>query len=148
LVYTVSLFVVARSTHWNALTALGKGLIQLAFGLAAAGAVVYKLLHPALPAAEVVSRVGLFSLAGNLTCPWLPLRHRDEDLNVNSVRLCRVAKSQKSTLSHWPSPNQPDPLRQRPLPICAAHIVDVTDRRLCPNLSIEADRSESPDRLT
>jgi Co/Zn/Cd efflux system component len=88
LVYTVSLFVVARSAHWKALTALGKGLIQLAFGLAAAGAVVYKLLHPTLPAAEVVSGVGLFSLAGNLTCAWLLLRHRDEDLNMNSVWLC------------------------------------------------------------
>ena len=34
-----------------------------------------------------------------------------------------------------------------PFVVARRHIVDVTDRRLYPNLSIEADRSGSPDRL-
>jgi len=88
LVYALSLYVVGRNVRWKALSALSKGLIQLAFGLVAAAAVVYKLLHPSIPSATVVEAVGVFSLIGNLACAWLLLRHRYEDLNMHSVWLC------------------------------------------------------------
>jgi Co/Zn/Cd efflux system component len=88
LVYALSLYVVARSVRWKAVSALSKGVIQLGFGLVAAAAVVYKLLHPSIPSATVVGAIGVFSLIGNLACAWLLLRHRHEDLNMNSVWLC------------------------------------------------------------
>jgi Co/Zn/Cd efflux system component len=88
LVYALSLYVVGRSVRWKALSALSKGLIQLAFGLVAGAAVLYKILHPSIPSATVVGAVGVFSLIGNLICAWLLLRHRHEDLNMNSVWLC------------------------------------------------------------
>ena len=88
LVYALSLYVVGRNVRWKAISALSKGLIQLAFGLVAAAAVVYKLAHPSIPSATVVGVVGVFSLIGNLACAWLLLRHRHEDLNMHSVWLC------------------------------------------------------------
>ena len=88
LVYGFSLYVVARSMRWKAASAFIKGMIQLGFGLSVLGITVYKLLHPVLPVASAISGVGLLAFAANGVCAALLLRHRHDDLNMNSVWLC------------------------------------------------------------
>ncbi|HXF65217.1 MAG TPA: cation transporter [Burkholderiales bacterium] len=88
LVYGLSLYVVARGARWKAGSAMVKGLVQLAFGLSVLGVALYKALHPAPPAAEVIGGIGLLALAANTACAWLLLRHRHEDVNMHSVWLC------------------------------------------------------------
>lgn len=88
LVYSFSLYVVARSVRWKAASALVKGLIQLGFGLFVLGITVYKLLYPVIPVALAISGIGLLALAANSVCAALLLKHRHDDLNMNSVWLC------------------------------------------------------------
>lgn len=88
LVYGFSLYVVARSPRWKAGSALLKGLIQLGFGLLVLGITFYKLIHPVVPIAAAISGIGLLALAANAVCAGLLLRHRHDDLNMNSVWLC------------------------------------------------------------
>lgn len=88
LVYTVSLYVLARSERWRAGTALLKGLIMLGFGIAVSVALIGRLLSPVLPVAEMIGGFGLFALACNATCLFLLTRHRSDDLNMESVWLC------------------------------------------------------------
>jgi Co/Zn/Cd efflux system component len=88
LVYAFSLYVVARSDRWKAGSALLKGLIQLGFGVAVLLMTAYKVLHPAVPLAAAISGVGLLALGANAVCAVLLLRHRHDDLNMNSVWLC------------------------------------------------------------
>lgn len=88
LVYGFSLFVLFRSAVWRAGAALLKGLVMLGFGLAVVAALVVKLLHPAVPAAEAIGGVGLLVLAANLAYLYLLTRHRHDDLDMESVWLC------------------------------------------------------------
>lgn len=88
MVYAFSLYVVARSVRWKAASALVKGLIQLGFGLSVLGITLYKMLHPVLPVAAAISSIGLLALTTNAVCAALLLRHRHDDLNMNSVWLC------------------------------------------------------------
>jgi Co/Zn/Cd efflux system component len=88
LVYAFSLYVVARSDRCKARSALLKGLIQLGFGIAVLVMTAYKVLYPAVPHAVAIGGVGLLALGANAVCAVLLLRHRDDDLNMNSVWLC------------------------------------------------------------
>jgi Co/Zn/Cd efflux system component len=88
LVYGFSLYVVTRSMRWKAASALAKGLIQLAFGMAVLALTLHKVIFPALPSAVTISGVGLLALAANAACAVLLLRHRHDDLNMHSVWLC------------------------------------------------------------
>ncbi len=88
LVYAFSLYVLARSERWRAAAALLKGVIMLGFGLAVAAALVARLFAPVVPVAEMIGGFGLFALACNLTCLALLTRHRNDDINMESVWLC------------------------------------------------------------
>ena len=88
LVYGFSLYVVARDDLWKARAALAKGAIMAGFGLFVLGQAAYKMVNPAIPAAEVIGLVGLVALLANAGCFWLLWRHRAEDVNMRSVWLC------------------------------------------------------------
>lgn len=88
LVYGFSLYVLFKSEKWRAGAALLKGLIMLGFGLAVTAALIWKLLQPVVPVAETMGAVGVLVLAANLTCLYLLTRHRNDDLNMESVWLC------------------------------------------------------------
>lgn len=88
LVYAFSLYVLLKSERWRATAALLKGLIMLGFGLAVAFALMQKLLAPVVPVAQTMGVVGVLVLAANLVCVYLLTRHRDDDLNMESVWLC------------------------------------------------------------
>lgn len=86
--YGLSLYVVRRSATWKAKSALIKGSIMAAFGVAVLGQVGYRLAFPHPPAAEAMGIMGLAALAANATCLGLLWRHRSEDINMHSVWMC------------------------------------------------------------
>lgn len=88
LVYGFSLFVLALTARWQAGAALAKGAFMLAFALGVLGEAGYKILHPVMPAVEIMGTVGALALAANLTCFFLLCRHRGDNLNMSSTWLC------------------------------------------------------------
>lgn len=88
LVYGFTLFVLARSTLWQAGAALAKGGFMLLFGLGVLADAIYKVLHPVMPSAGAMGIVGGLALAANLICFSLLYRHRSDNLNMSSTWLC------------------------------------------------------------
>lgn len=88
LVYAFSLYVLFRSARWRAGAALLKGFIMLGFGVAITVALIARALAPVVPVAEMIGGFGIFALACNLTCLILLTRHRNDDINMESVWLC------------------------------------------------------------
>lgn len=88
LVYGFSLFVLTRSTRWQAGAALAKGGFMLLFGLGVLAEAVYKIVHPVMPKAEIMGVVGAIAFAANLICFFLLYRHRADNLNMSSTWLC------------------------------------------------------------
>ena len=88
LVYGFSLFVLERSTRWQAGAALAKGIFMLAFGLGVLGEAAYKVFVPIMPGVEMMGIIGSLALAANLVCFILLYRHRDDNLNMSSTWLC------------------------------------------------------------
>lgn len=88
LVYGVSLYAVARGPRWKAGAALVKGLVMAAFGLFVLGQIGYRMLTGIPPEAGTMGAIGALALAANLVCLRLLTRHRDEDINMQSVWLC------------------------------------------------------------
>jgi len=58
------------------------------FGMLVIGQLLYKLVHPQVPAFEAMGVVGGLALAANGICFALLWRHRAEDINMRSVWLC------------------------------------------------------------
>lgn len=88
LVYAASLYVLSRSARWRAGAAMLKGLVMLGFGIAVSLALLERLLSPSLPVASMIGGFGLIALVANSTCLYLLTRHRNDDLNMESVWLC------------------------------------------------------------
>lgn len=88
LTYALSLYAVALGAHTKARVALFKGLLILLAALVVVGQIAYKLIHPAVPIFETMGAFSLLGLAANGTCLYLLWRHRDEDINMNSVWEC------------------------------------------------------------
>jgi cation diffusion facilitator family transporter len=87
-VYAFSLYVVARSNDWKAVSALIKGIIMAAFGFFVLWHAGYKFLHPEIPGFETMGSIGLLALAANSVCLAMLWNHRGEDINMRSVWLC------------------------------------------------------------
>lgn len=88
LAYSFSLFAVARSDRWKAVSAFVKGGIMVLFGIFVLLQAAYKFIYPQLPHYETISIVGVLALMANVTCLILLWRHRSEDINMRSVWLC------------------------------------------------------------
>ena len=88
LVYGFSLYVIARSESWKAVSAAFKGLIMAAFGIFVVLEAGYKIIVPAAPQPETIGLIGVLALAVNTVCLGLLWRHRGEDINMRSVWLC------------------------------------------------------------
>jgi len=87
-VYGFTLFVLERSERDRTYAAFAKGVIMAVFGIYVVWEAVAKMLAPSLPAASVMSGIGLLALAGNGFCFWLLYRYRSDDLNMRSTWLC------------------------------------------------------------
>lgn len=88
LVYGFSLFVLARSTRWQARAALAKGVFMFVFGLGVLAQAAHKIIYPEMPDAQTMGVVGALALAANLLCFVLLYRHRADNLNMSSTWLC------------------------------------------------------------
>lgn len=88
LVYGLSLFVVARSTRWKAVSAGFKGTVMLGFGMLVLADAVHKALLGGAPQAGTMAAIGALALAANSVCLLLLTRHRSDDVNMRSAWVC------------------------------------------------------------
>ncbi|QKK01245.1 MAG: cation transporter [Pseudomonadota bacterium] len=86
--YAISLYAVARGRRTKARVALLKGGLILLAAAVVAAQIVYRLFVPATPVFELMGAFSLVALAANATCLFLLMRHRDDDVNMNSVWEC------------------------------------------------------------
>jgi Co/Zn/Cd efflux system component len=88
LTYGLSLYVVGGSIRAKARVALFKGLLILIAACVVAAQIVVRLSEPTVPLFEVMGLFSLLGLAANGLCLFLLWRHRNEDVNMNSVWEC------------------------------------------------------------
>lgn len=88
MVYGLSLFVVAKSLRWKAISAGVKGAIMFIFGVLVLIDVVYKMVAGYAPESVPMIAIGAVALAANILCLVLLTRHRDDDVNMRSSWIC------------------------------------------------------------
>jgi|TARA_Y100000310_G_C20572196_1_gene758626 Co/Zn/Cd efflux system component len=88
LTYGLSLMVVASGTSAKAKVALFKGLLILAAAVVVGSQIAHRLMFPTTPIFELMGVFSVIALAANSLCLFLLWRHRDEDINMNSVWEC------------------------------------------------------------
>ena len=88
LVYGFSLYVLNRDHRWLAGSALIKGLVMLAFGVAVLVDAALQLQTGAPPVVPVMVGIGTLALAANTVCFALLWKHRTSDINFRSTWLC------------------------------------------------------------
>lgn len=88
MVYGLSLFVVARSLRWKAVSAGVKGVVMLGFGVLVSGEAINKALVGHAPQSDLMVAVGTLALAANTICLVLLTRHREDDVNMRSSWVC------------------------------------------------------------
>ena len=86
--YALSLYVVYRSPKAKARVAFFKGLLILVAGIFVLSQVTYRLFAPAVPLYEVMGSISLVALFANGFCLFLLWKHKEEDVNMNSVWHC------------------------------------------------------------
>jgi len=86
--YALSLYAVSRSKTVKAKVALFKGGLIFIAACAISAQIIYKILVPSIPVFEVMGAFSLIGLSANLLCLYLLWRHRNEDVNMNSVWEC------------------------------------------------------------
>ena len=86
--YALSFWAIGKPLEVRAGAAFLKGLSLLGMGLWVAGSTLYQLLVFGVPAAEVMSVIGILALVANLASVWLLMAYKDGDANVRSVWLC------------------------------------------------------------
>ena len=88
LVYASSLYVINKGAKAQAGASLLKGLIMGIFAIAVCARAFYQFFLGANPMASVMGGIGFAALLANLLCLVLLTRHRDDNLNMNSVWIC------------------------------------------------------------
>ena len=88
LTYALSLYVVSRSVEAKARVALFKGGLIFLGASVVVAQVVWKLIHPVVPAFELMGAFSLIGVTANGVCLWLLWRHRGDDINMSSVYEC------------------------------------------------------------
>ncbi len=88
LVYTLSLYALARGPRWKAGAALTKGFVILAFGLWVIVEVALKIESGVTPTSSLMAIFGGLALAANVGCLALLYRHRSADINMSSTFEC------------------------------------------------------------
>ena len=88
IVYGGSLYVIGRGAAWQARVALLKGGLMAAFGAGVLAEVALKLGRGLVPAASMMTGMGLLALAANASVLALLWCHRGDDINMRSAWLC------------------------------------------------------------
>lgn len=88
LTYALSLYAVSKGATVKAKVALFKGFLILLAAIIVAIQIGYKLFVPSIPIFEIMGIFSLLGLTANSLCLLLLWRHRNEDINMNSVWEC------------------------------------------------------------
>ena len=88
LTYGLSLYVVSRSNGAKAKVALFKGLLIFLAAIVVLSQIIYRLYIPSTPIFEVMGTFSLLGLVANSVCLYFLWKHRNEDINMNSVWEC------------------------------------------------------------
>lgn len=88
IVYAFSLYVINKSIKWKAVAAFLKGIIITFFGVYVFAEAIYKISLDVVPVAETMGIVGFVALIANTICLLLLLKHKDDDINMNSTWVC------------------------------------------------------------
>jgi Co/Zn/Cd efflux system component len=112
--YGASLLALSFGALWRSRTALAKGLVMSAYGLAVLARAGWSLAHGASPHAAVMGLVATLALVANIVVAALLFRHRHGDADMRSVWLCSrndalgnlavllAAAAVSATGSSWP----------------------------------------------
>ena len=87
-VYGLSLFVLTKNHQIQARASVVKGVIMLILGAYVVWEVFYKITHPIVPTAELISIIGILALIANIICFVLLTRHKGENINLKSAWTC------------------------------------------------------------
>lgn len=88
MVYSLSLFVVAKNLRWKAISAGVKGAIMLGFAVLVLIEAIYKIVAGSAPEATPMIAIGAVALVANIVCLVLLTRHREDDVNMRSSWIC------------------------------------------------------------
>ncbi|TAF52402.1 MAG: cation transporter [Oscillatoriales cyanobacterium] len=88
LAYGTSLYVLDRGDRAQARAALLKSGLMFLSAIIIFGRALYQLWHPDLPTPSVMGAIALLALIANIFCLLVLTRHRDDNLNLQSVWLC------------------------------------------------------------
>ncbi len=86
--YGSSLYVLNRSDRAQARAAIFKSGLMFLSAIAIFGRAIYQIWHPDLPTPSVMGAIALLALLANLFCLLALARHRNDNLNLQSVWLC------------------------------------------------------------
>lgn len=86
--YAVSIWAVGKGKSQKAKVSIFKGLLILSAGIAVAANVVLKVIDPVVPIYELMGILSIAALIANGICLGLLWRHRNEDINMESVWHC------------------------------------------------------------
>ncbi len=87
-IYGVSLYALDKGDLTNRRIAMFKGILMMTLGVGLLIQIIRRFLAPELPAAETMGIVGAIALLANLTCAYLLMRHREDNINMKSTWIC------------------------------------------------------------
>jgi cation diffusion facilitator family transporter len=88
LTYGLSMYAVGRGARIKSLIAIFKALLILVAGILVLAQVLMRVAEPSLPVFQTMGIVSLIALAANSICLFLLTRHREDDVNMQSVWEC------------------------------------------------------------
>ena len=88
LTYGLSMYAVGRGARIKSLIAIFKALLILVAGILVLTQVLMRVAEPSLPVFQTMGIVSLIALAANSICLFLLTRHREDDVNMQSVWEC------------------------------------------------------------
>lgn len=88
LTYGVSIWAVGKGVNQKAKVSLLKGALILLGAVSVLAGLIYKWVTSEIPTYEIMGGLAIVSLLANLICLGLLWRHRNEDINMESVWHC------------------------------------------------------------
>jgi Co/Zn/Cd efflux system component len=86
--YAISIWAIGKSQTFKAKVAFLKGVMILMGALAVLVGLLFKWIYLDVPESSVMGGLAILSLFANLLCLLLLWRHRNEDINMESVWHC------------------------------------------------------------
>ena len=87
-VYGISIYAITKKQTVKANVSLVKGVIMMLLGLYVVVEIIYKIINPIIPTAEVISIIGIIALLANAVSFLLLLKYRNGDINARSSWIC------------------------------------------------------------